>query len=90
MHYVYIIQAGANGSYYVGSTHNVKERLKRHNEGRSPYTKSKENWQIVYVEEFETSSEAIAREKEIKSKKSRKYIEYLVRTSPAFGGGSSS
>ena len=81
MHYVYIIQAGANGSYYVGSTHNVKERLKRHNEGRSPYTKSKGNWQLVYVEEFETSSEAVAREKEIKGKKSRKYIEYLVRTS---------
>jgi putative endonuclease len=89
MRYVYVIQAGTNGSYYIGSSHNVKERLKRHNEGRSPYTKSKGNWRLVYVEEYETSGEATAREKEIKGKKSRKYIEYLVRPSPAFGGGRS-
>jgi putative endonuclease len=81
MYYVYVIQAEADGSYYVGYTGDVKERLSRHNEGRSPYTKSKGNWKLVYVEEYETSGEAMAREREIKGKKSRKYIEYLVRTS---------
>jgi len=90
MHYVYVIQAGANSSYYVGSTRDVNQRLKRHNEGRSPYTKSKENWKLVYVEKYETSGEAMAREKEIKGMKSRKYIQHLVRPSPAFGGGRSS
>lgn len=83
MHYVYVIQAGANSSYYVGTTRDISERLKRHNEGRSPYTKPKGNWKLVYVEEYKTSGEAIAREREIKGKKSRKYIEHLVRTSPA-------
>jgi len=89
MHYVYVIQAGTNGSYYVGSTRDVNERLKKHNEGRSPYTKSKGNWKLVYVEKYKTSGEAMAREKEIKGKKSRKYLVHLVRTSPAFGGGRS-
>jgi len=89
MYYVYIIQGGADESYYVGYTRDIKERLRRHNEGRSPYTKSKGNWRLVYTEEYETSGEAVAREREIKGKKSRKYIEHLVRASPAFGGGRS-
>ena len=89
MYYVYIIQTETNGSYYVGYTRNISERLKRHNEGRSTYTKSKENWKLVYVEEYKTSAEARAREREIKGKKSKKYIEHLVRTSPAKGGGRS-
>jgi putative endonuclease len=69
MYYVYVIQAGTNGSYYVGSTRDVNERLKRHNEGRSPYTKSKGNWKLVYVEEYETSGEATARKKRSKVKR---------------------
>ncbi len=35
-------------------------------------------WRLVYFEMFETRTEAIKRENEIKSKKSRKYIEVLI------------
>ena len=86
MHYVYVIQAGANSSYYVGTTRDIRERLKRHNAGRSSYTKSKGDWKLVCVEEYKTSVEAMAREREIQGKKSKQYIEHLVRTSPANGG----
>ncbi|MBD9024787.1 MAG: GIY-YIG nuclease family protein, partial [Barnesiella intestinihominis] len=35
-------------------------------------------WELVYSEEYTDKSSALFREREIKSKKSRKYIEHLV------------
>ena len=80
-YYVYIIQSGIDGTYYTGSTDNLEDRIVRHNQGRSKYTKSKRPWQLVYSEEHPDRSAAVRRENEIKSKKKRSYIEFLVRTS---------
>jgi putative endonuclease len=78
---VYILQSDRDGSFYVGHTVNLGDRLRRHNEGRSPYTKTKIPWKVVYQEEYLTRSQAIEREQELKSKKNRAYIEQLVRAS---------
>ena len=77
-YYVYIIQSLMDGSYYVGSTQDLSERLERHNQGRSQYTKSKRPWQLLYSEEHPDRSTAIKRENEIKSRKRKKYIETLI------------
>jgi len=79
-YYIYIIQSQKNNSYYVGQTNNIEDRLKRHNSGRSKYTKNKLPWKLVYTEVFKTRKEAVKREKEIKNKKSRKYIEILIES----------
>lgn len=81
MFYLYILKNDRDGSFYVGHTQNIQDRLKRHNENRSIYTKNRGTWLLVYLEELTSRSEAMRREKEIKKKKSKKYIEYLVRTS---------
>ena len=81
MYYVYILRSVKDGSNYVGSTRNVKERLERHNEGRSRYTKNKRPWELVYVEEHPNRSSAVKREQEIKKQKRKAYIEDLVSTS---------
>jgi putative endonuclease len=78
--FVYIIESLKDGSYYIGSTQNISKRIERHNQGRSTYTKSKP-WKLVYNEEHADRSRAIIREKEIKSRKSKSYIETLVRAS---------
>ena len=80
-YYVYILQSELDGSYYIGSTQDLGERLQRHNEGRSKYTKSKRPWRLAYSEEFETRSASTNRERNIKSWKKKEYIESLVRTS---------
>ncbi len=80
-HYVYILQSKQDGSYYVGSTQDIQERLERHNQGRTKYTKSKRPWELVYSEEHPDRSKAIKREDEIKSRKSRDFIKQLVSTS---------
>ena len=66
-HYVYILLC-KDGSYYTGYARNVKRRVKRHKKGQGArYTKMHEPEKIVYVEEFDSRSEAMKREREIKS-----------------------
>ena len=38
-------------------------------------------WKLVYKEEYRTRTEALKREREVKKKKSRKYIEFLINSS---------
>jgi len=82
-YFVYILQSERDGSYYIGHTSNLEDRLKRHNEGRSVYTRAKVPWKLVHQEGFDSRSDAMKREREIKAKKVRDYIEHLVRTSRA-------
>ena len=80
-YYVYIIQSQKDGSYYTGSTRDLDERLQRHNQGRSKYTRAKRPWELVYSEEFRERASAVQRENEIKGRKRTAFIENLVRTS---------
>ncbi|HCW09351.1 MAG TPA: excinuclease ABC subunit C [Cytophagales bacterium] len=79
MFYVYILYSEQADRYYVGQTYNLDTRLKSHLSGISGYTSMTDDWQLVYSEEFATRNEAIKRENEIKRKKSRKYIEWLIQ-----------
>ena len=70
-----------DGTYYVGHTQDLTDRLERHNQGRVKYTNCKRPWDLVYFEEYPDRSSAIIREKDIKKRKSKKFIDSLVRTS---------
>ena len=80
-YFVYILESLRDGTYYVGSTNNLSDRLERHNQGRSRYTKVKRPWILVFSEKFPDRSAAVKREQEIKRRKSSDYIEGLVRAS---------
>ncbi len=80
MYYTYIIQSQKNGRFYIGSCHDIDVRIERHNAGATPSTKLGRPWKLIYSESYETNSEALKREREIKSKKSRKYIEFLIQS----------
>ncbi len=81
MFYLYIIQSEKTGKYYIGSCENIEVRLNRHNQGTTPSTKLGRPWKLVYKEEYSFRTEALKREREIKKKKSRKYIEFLINSS---------
>ena len=80
-YYTYILKSQKNNRYYIGSTENVKRRLQEHNWSRTTSTKSGIPWEVVYTETFATRNEAIKREYQIKAKKSRKYIDFLIKSS---------
>jgi putative endonuclease len=77
-YYVYILYSTKTDRFYVGSCQNINERLIRHNAGYSKSTKAGSPWVLRFKEVFETRSAAVKREIEIKRKKSRIYIEYLI------------
>ncbi len=78
MFYNYILFSEKLNIYYVGSTGNLEDRLKRHNTGRSNFTKRGIPWKLVYQKQYLTKSEAYKAELYIKSQKSKKYIENLI------------
>ena len=74
-----ILQSARCGSYYIGSTINTEQRLKKHNSGQVRSTQPKRPWRLVYTEEYNTISGARKREYQIKSWKSREAIERLIK-----------
>jgi len=81
MYLVYILQSQTSGRFYVGQTHDVKARLAYHNSNWSKSLKNRGPWTLRYTEPYATRSEAVRRERQIKSWKDRRMIERLVRAS---------
>jgi putative endonuclease len=73
--------------YYIGHTENLTDRIFRHTHSGSKSTKKANDWIVVYTEEFGTRQEASKRELEIKKKKSRKYIEWLINSPDSYRAG---
>lgn len=78
MFYAYILQSTKSGRYYIGHTSDLVARLERHNTGKVTATKNKGPWLLKYYEEYESKQLANSRELNIKSMKSRVYIEKLI------------
>jgi predicted GIY-YIG superfamily endonuclease len=77
----YIIYSGKLDRFYCGHTSDITERLVHHNSGISEFTSKASDWILMWEEKFETRELARKREMEIKKKKSRKYIEWLIESS---------
>jgi putative endonuclease len=79
--FVYIIYSISLDQYYIGQSENLNDRVFRHKNSGSKSTKKANDWELVYYENFQSRMEAVLRETEIKKKKSRKYIEWLIKSS---------
>ena len=87
MFYVYILYSEVRSKYYVGYTSNLEERLKKHNTNHSGFTGHTGDWQVVWTENFETKFEALKREKQIKSWKSKTLIRKLINAAGSLNSG---
>ncbi|NMM47201.1 GIY-YIG nuclease family protein [Marinigracilibium pacificum] len=77
-YHCYILYSRILDKYYVGHTGDkLSEHLRKHNSNHKGFTGRASDWELVYHEEFETKTDAYAREREIKGWKSRKKIEAL-------------
>ena len=77
-HIVYILFSSTLNSYYIGFTSDITARLKRHNQKGKGFTGKVNDWELVYQEAFSTKEEAYARERILKSWKSRKKMIALI------------
>ena len=72
---VYILYSERHNKYYRGYTSNLIERFKSHNElSKKGYTINYRPWKVVYVEFCANKTEAIRREKFLKSGFGRKWV----------------
>ena len=77
----YILFNQRISKFYVGYTNDLNQKIAGHNRVKGKFTDRGIPWKLVYTESFPSKSEAIDREMEIKSKKSRNYIENLISIS---------
>ena len=77
--YAYIVQC-SDGSHYAGSTTNLEERVRQHNDPElgASYTRTRRPVTLVWAGEFSTIAEAFAFEKQIQGW-SRRKREALIR-----------
>ena len=72
MYVVYVLYSPTIDKFYIGSTSDLEKRIYYHNNGKSPYTRKRGPWSVVYQESYQTRNEAIRRERELKNWKSSK------------------
>src|SRR3989338_5576426 len=75
----YILQSDKTGRYYVGCTRNLVQRLFDHNQGKTKSILGHIPLKVVFFKKFGTFIEARRMELKIKSFKSRKIIENIIR-----------
>ena len=79
MPWVYIIKSKED-YIYVGSTTDLEKRLFQHNNKLAGWTKRRNNWKLIYSEEFSTYSEARKKEKWFKTGIGRDFIKNNILT----------
>ena len=70
----YILYSANIDRYYIGHTNNLSERIRKHNSKHKGFTGQTDDWVLVYLEEYETKSQAYQRERQVKNLKSKKAI----------------
>ncbi|MDP8223209.1 MAG: GIY-YIG nuclease family protein [Candidatus Lernaella stagnicola] len=78
MFFVYVLQSETSGRFYCGSTADLEERLKRHNDQNYTGTQTTKRfpgpWRLVWSMELPTRSEAMAKEKQIKKRGIQRFL----------------
>ncbi len=73
----YILFSDKLNKRYVGSSKNPYQRLEQHNQGRTTFTSRGVPWILKYIEYYETRTEAVARERVLKTGVGRVFLNRL-------------
>ncbi len=77
-YFVYVIKS-VEGFHYTGMTEDLELRLKQHNDkSLSFWTKRGNDWKLIYVEVFDNKTDALKREKWLKSGAGREFLKNNV------------
>ena len=82
MFYTYVLMSLKNKRLYVGSTSDLRRRVKEHNEGKGgEYTKRHKPFKVVFYEAFLSIKDAQKQEKFYKSGYGREVLKDKIRES---------
>ena len=77
--YVYVLESGKSGGYYIGYTHDLKKRIEEHNRGLSEATRPYLPWKLIYYEVFKSKIDAQREEEFLKTGKGRERLNFLLK-----------
>lgn len=79
MYFAYLAQSKKDNTYYIGSTSDLKKRIKEHNQGKTKSLKHKLPVKLIYFEGYASKRMVLKIEKELKknSFKKKEIIERL-------------
>ncbi len=78
MYYVYVLYSQKLRKRYVGSTEDLRKRIKTHNNGKVHFTSRGVPWKIIYYEVFLNKKDAITEERFLKSGQGRERLKFLL------------
>ena len=84
---VYILYSLGYSKTYTGYTSNLIQRFYSHNHfSNTDWTRNYRPWVVIYCEIYDTKTEALKREKELKSGKGRDWVQKnIAEWLPVFG-----
>ena len=77
--FVYILYSSSLDRYYIGSSADPGERLKKHLANHNGFTGKAKDWVLCCTECFQDKTEAIKREKQLKGWKNKERIQQLIK-----------
>ncbi|MFZ0454922.1 MAG: GIY-YIG nuclease family protein [Ignavibacteriaceae bacterium] len=78
-YFVYILQSDKDKQFYVGFTTDLKKRLEQHNHGKAKSTRFRRPLRLVYCEIGLDLSDALHREKYLKTSYGKRYIKNRLK-----------
>ncbi len=80
--FLYILQSKKDGSFYIGQTNNILNRIQKHNKGQIQSTKHRIPFDLIYFEQYNTRREAMFRERTLKSPRGIKEKKVIISNLP--------
>lgn len=78
-YYVYVLRNAESKRLYTGYTSDLRKRLTEHSNGKSVYTRYNGPYELIYYEACLNSSDAMMREKYLKSGTGKRYLRNRVK-----------
>ena len=80
MFFVYVLENQNDRSWYIGFSSNIEQRIIDHRNGSGARTtRIKKDWELIYYEAYVVRSDALGREKFLKSGSGRKYLKKQLK-----------
>jgi putative endonuclease len=78
-HYVYVLRSLHDGKFYVGSTTDLRQRLRLHNSGLITSTRARRPFELAFYEAYRNQTDAKRREEYFKTTKGKFALKVMLR-----------
>ena len=79
MFYVYVLRSGTDDGLYIGYSNNLRARVRQHNDRKSFATAHRGPWKLIYYEAYLNQTDALGRERSLKSGAGRRFLKAQLR-----------